>query len=143
VRSLIRRRGGRATSRRIHDLLVESLPPLINRRVLDAGWGLGGTMVDLAGRARGDYVGVTLSARQREAGMRAIERAGLADRIRILVQSYDQPPPGPYDVILAIESLAHSREPMKSVAALDRHGHFDMQACSGLLIRQADRSGVR
>ena len=111
---------GRATSTRLHDLLLESLPPLTNPRVLDAGCGLGGTMIDLAGRMRGSYVGVTLSATQREAGMRAIERAGLADRVRILVQSYDQPPPGPYDVILAIESLAHSPDPMKSVAALAR-----------------------
>ena len=50
--------------------------------------------------------------------MRAIARAGLSDRVRILVRSYDQPPPGPYDLILAIESLAHSPDPMKSVAAL-------------------------
>jgi SAM-dependent methyltransferase len=111
---------GRATSTRLHDLLLESLPPLLNSRVLDAGCGLGGTMIDLAARTPGFYVGLTLSARQRAAGARAIERAGLSDRVRILVQSYDQPPHGPYDVILAIESLAHSPAPMTSVAALAR-----------------------
>jgi hypothetical protein len=40
----------RVTSTRLHDLLFESLPPLTNPRVLDAGCGLGGTM---AGRAGG------------------------------------------------------------------------------------------
>jgi tocopherol O-methyltransferase len=109
---------GRTTSTRLHDLLIELLPPLTDRRVLDAGCGLGGTMIDLARRTRGLFVGVTLSAAQRDAGARAIERAGLADRVAILVQSYDQPPPGSYDVILAIESLGHSPDPMRSVAAL-------------------------
>jgi hypothetical protein len=50
--------------------------------------------------------------------MRAIDRAGSSDRVRILVRSYDQPPPGPYDLILAIESLAHSPDPTGSVTAL-------------------------
>ncbi len=109
---------GRATATRLHDLLLESLPDLTHSRVLDAGCGLGGTMIDLAGRTRGSYVGLTLSATQCETGTRAIERVGLSDRVRILVSSYDQPPSGPYDVILAIESLAHSPDPMKSVAAL-------------------------
>jgi SAM-dependent methyltransferase len=111
---------GRPTSTRLHDLLLESLPPLINPRVLDAGCGLGGTMVDLAGRAGGTYLGLTLSPQQRATGTQAIARAGLSDRVRILVQSYDQPPPGPYDLILAIESLAHSPDPMTSVTALAR-----------------------
>jgi tocopherol O-methyltransferase len=111
---------GRATSTRLHDLLLESLPPRSSSRVLDAGCGMGGTMIDLARRTPGTYIGVTLSAGQREAGTQAIERAGLSDRVRILVHSYDQPPPGPYDVILAIESLAHSPDPMTSVAALAR-----------------------
>jgi SAM-dependent methyltransferase len=109
---------GRTTSTRLHDLLIELLPPLTTARVLDAGCGFGGTMIDLAARTGGSYLGVTLSATQRDAGVRAIARAGLADRVSILVQSYDQPPPGPYDVILAIESLAHSRDPGNSVAAL-------------------------
>jgi SAM-dependent methyltransferase len=111
---------GRTTSTRLHDLLLELLPSLTTARILDAGCGLGGTMIDLAARTGGRYIGVTLSATQREAGVRAIARAGLADRVRILVQSYDQPPPGPYDVILAIESIAHSPDPMNSVAALAR-----------------------
>jgi SAM-dependent methyltransferase len=111
---------GRPTSTRLHDLLLESLPPLTNPRVLDAGCGLGGTMIDLARRAAGTYVGLTLSPEQRATGTQAIARARLSDRVRILVQSYDQPPPGPYDLILAIESLAHSPDPMKSVAALAR-----------------------
>jgi SAM-dependent methyltransferase len=111
---------GRPTATRLHDLLIDALPSLIDARVLDAGCGMGGTMIDLAGRSHGTYVGLTLSVGQRDAGREAVERAGLSDRVRILVQSYDRPPPGPYDVILAIESLAHSPNPMTSVTALAR-----------------------
>lgn len=114
------RAGGRATPTRLHDLLIESLPPLANPRVLDAGCGMGGTMLDLASRLGGDYVGVTLSPSQAAIGRRAIARAGLADRVRVLVQSYDDPPAGPFDAIIAIESLAHSPDPTTSVTALAR-----------------------
>jgi SAM-dependent methyltransferase len=114
------RAGGRPTPTRLHDLLIEWLPPRRNPRVLDAGCGMGGTMLDLAARRGGDYVGVTLSESQAAIGRRAIARAGLDHRVRVLVQSYDDPPAGPFDAIIAIESLAHSRHPAVSVTALAR-----------------------
>ena len=43
---------GRVTATRLHDLLLESVPHLTNPRVLDAGCGLGGTMIDMAGAGR-------------------------------------------------------------------------------------------
>lgn len=114
------RAGGRATPTRLHDLLIDSLPPLASPRVLDAGCGMGGTMIDLAARGSGQYVGVTLSASQAAVGRRAVARAGLGLRVQVLVQSYDDPPSGPFDLIIAIESLAHSADPKVSVAALAR-----------------------
>jgi SAM-dependent methyltransferase len=112
------RAAGRTTATRLHDLLVEALPPLDAPRVLDAGCGLGGTMIDLATRIGGTYVGLTLSDRQAAEGRRAVREAGLEARIEIRVRSYDLPPDGPFDLILAVESLAHSPDPAASLAAL-------------------------
>jgi len=112
------RADGRPTMGRLHDLLVDALPALVQPRVLDAGCGLGGTMIDLARRVGGTYVGLTLSDRQAATGRRAAREAGLASTIQILVGSYDHPPEGPFDLIVAIESLAHSADPAASLAAL-------------------------
>jgi SAM-dependent methyltransferase len=75
-------------------------------------------MIDLATRVGGTYVGLTLSERQAATGRRAAREAGLASTIQILVGSYDHPPEGPFDLIVAIESLAHSVDPAVSLAAL-------------------------
>lgn len=114
--------GGRPTRTRLHDLLMVAIGPLtrggVPLRVLDAGCGYGGTMIDLCRRAGGTFVGVTLSERQAAIGRRAITRLGLSDVVRIDVRDYDTPPEGPFDLIVAIESLAHSQDPAASVAAL-------------------------
>lgn len=112
------RADGRATPTRVHDLLIESLPPLNEPHVLDAGCGMGGTMLDLASRLGGEYIGVTLSESQAAAGRQAVARAGLSDRVRLLVQSYDEPLAGSFDLIVAIESLAHSADPATTIATL-------------------------
>jgi SAM-dependent methyltransferase len=103
---------------RLHDVLLETLPASAFGRVLDAGCGMGGTMLDLAARTPAVCTGLTLSMRQALIGTRAIERAGLAARVAILVRSYDDPPQGPYDSALAIESLAHSPHPAASLRAI-------------------------
>jgi SAM-dependent methyltransferase len=110
--------GGRPTSTRLHDVLCDALPPTLEPRVLDAGCGLGGTMIDLARRRGGRYLGVTLSATQAAVAARAIVGAGLAGSVAVRVGTYDDPPSGPFDWVIAIESLAHSAEPNASLAAL-------------------------
>jgi len=109
---------GRTTTTRLHDLLLECLPPLKHPRVLDAGCGFGGTLLFLASRINGTFTGLTLSARQADVGRRAIANAGLAGSVDVQVGNYDTPPPGQYEVIVAIESLAHSSHPAASLAAL-------------------------
>lgn len=109
---------GRPTATRVHDILIESLPPLRVPRVLDAGCGLGGTLLHLASRIDGTFTGLTLSERQAQIGRRAIVRARLDKSIEILVRSYDTPPPRRFDVTIAIESLAHSADPGASLRAL-------------------------
>ena len=112
------RADGRPTATRVHDLLADALPPLTEPRVLDAGCGLGGTMIDLATRVGGTYVGLTLSEKQAAIGRRAAERAGHGRAIQFQVESYDTPPPGPFDLVVAIESLAHSSNPEQTVRRL-------------------------
>jgi SAM-dependent methyltransferase len=112
------RAAGGPTVSRVHDVIAEALPPLTAPRILDAGCGLGGTMIDLAGRLNGTAVGLTLSEQQRATATRVIEARGMRGRVEVRVQSYDAPPSGPFDLIVAIESLAHSLDPQVSVAAL-------------------------
>jgi SAM-dependent methyltransferase len=112
------RAGGRPTVTRLHDVLLEALPPLTHERVLDAGCGLGGTMLDFASRGGGIFTGITLSERQAKIGRKAVARANLGERVRIVVQSYDTPAAAAHDVVVAIESLAHSPDPYVSLRAM-------------------------
>jgi len=112
------RAGGRATVTRLHDILLGALPAPPSGHVLDAGCGLGGTMLDLAGRSPARFTGLTLSEHQAAVGRAAAAKAGFADRIVIEVRSYDSPPQGPFDLAIAIESLAHSPHPDSSIGAI-------------------------
>jgi SAM-dependent methyltransferase len=112
------RSGGRPTFTRLHDVLAAALPSPLRGRVLDAGCGLGGTMLDLAARGSATFVGLTLSERQAAVARRAAAKGGLESRIEVRTDSYDTPPAGPFDLVVAIESLAHSAQPAKTVAAL-------------------------
>src|SRR5262245_42690911 len=61
---------GRPTPTRVHDLIAGDVPPLGGALALDAGCGLGGTMLDLSERLQCRFVGLTLSPRQAEAARR-------------------------------------------------------------------------
>jgi SAM-dependent methyltransferase len=106
------------TVTRLHDVLLGALPGPPSGHVLDAGCGLGGTMLDLAARSSARFTGLTLSERQAALAQAAAAKAGLADRIAIEVRSYDSPPQGPFDLAIAIESLAHSPHPTSSIGAI-------------------------
>ena len=112
------RANGRATFTRLHDLVVEHLPPMREPRVLDAGCGLGGTMLALASALHATCTGLTLSSFQAAKANAAAAGLGLERQVNAVVQSYDAPPDGPFDLVVAIESLAHSADPARSVASL-------------------------
>jgi SAM-dependent methyltransferase len=108
----------------VHDRLIAALGSLAAPRAIDAGCGVGGTIFYLQGRLGGQYDGLTMSAVQQARAIREAERRGVADNCRFHVRSYDQPlpdlAPGGVDLIVAIESLAHSARPAGSIANLAR-----------------------
>jgi SAM-dependent methyltransferase len=110
---------GRPTFTRIHDILFAELADTTPRRMLDAGCGLGGTMLACVERFREiAATGLTLSTSQAQQANSAAAARRLDGRVQALVRSFDDPPRGPFDLIIAIESLAHSNDPAASVTAL-------------------------
>jgi SAM-dependent methyltransferase len=105
----------------VHELIAARVADRPPSRIFDAGCGLGGTALWLAGRFGASADGVTLSARQAELANVEAARRGLGTRCRFRVASYDDAlPAGRYDLIVAVESLAHSPDPAASLANLAR-----------------------
>lgn len=110
--------GGAPSPFVIHRLMLEGLDLPAAPRVLDAGCGYGATMLDLAPKLGGDWTGLTLSPVQAARGMAEIAGRGLAERVRIVVRSYDAPVEGRFDLAYGIESLIHSADPARTIANL-------------------------
>jgi len=102
-------RGRTAGLEHVNNRLLEAadLPP--GPRVLDAGCGFGGTIFHWHNRVGGSYDGLTLSRVQLRVARREARRRGIDGNCRFHLQSYDAPVAGPYDAVVAIESLIHSR----------------------------------
>jgi tocopherol O-methyltransferase len=93
-------------------------------RVIDAGCGLGGTILYLHRKLGGEYHGLTVSPTQRAHAEREAKRRRVAQACHFHLQSYDDDPggllPSGADLVVAIESLAHSPDPVRSIANLAR-----------------------
>ena len=107
-----------------HDRLLTTLGPIAAPRVIDAGSGFGGTVFYMCARLDGQYDGLTLSPVQQARAAREAARRGVAGSCRFHVRSYDADltdvVPGGADLVVAIESLAHSADPLRSVVHLSR-----------------------
>ena len=130
--------GGGYQSLTVHRLLASSDPAVASAdviherilaavdleapRVVDAGCGLGGTIFYLHRRLGGEYDGLTLSPTQRVHAEREAKRRGVAAACRFHLRSYDDDlraiVPEGADLIIAVESLAHSVRPERTVANL-------------------------
>jgi SAM-dependent methyltransferase len=103
----------------VHEHVLAALGPLTSPRVIDAGCGLGGTIFYFHRRLGGEYHGLTLSEAQRSRAHREARRRGVAADCRFHRRSYDRPltdlVPGGADVVIAIESLAHSADPTLTI----------------------------
>ena len=108
----------------VHERILAAAGEIQAPRVVDAGCGLGGTIFYLHRRRGGEYDGLTLSPRQRAHAEREANRRGVAAACRFHLRSYDDDllsiVPDGADLIIAIESLAHSAQPGHTIANLAR-----------------------
>lgn len=109
---------GLASPRTTEILVAEAAGPMAAPRILDAGCGLGGLGLVLLERFGGTLHGIALSPAQIARAQTEAVRRGLAADFR--VASYDDPLAGPYDLIVAVESLAHAADLAKSLGNLAR-----------------------
>ena len=90
--------------------------------VLDAGCGLGGTLLFLHARLGDRGLGITLSPEQAARATGAAATRGASQAVRFAVRDFDAPLvdllPDGVDLIVAIESLAHAPDPMATLARL-------------------------
>jgi SAM-dependent methyltransferase len=110
--------GGQPSAMLVHRLMLEGLALPAAPRVLDAGCGYGATALDLLPTVGGDWLGVTLSPVQIARGQAEAERRGLGAQLTFALQSYDDPLPGGFDLVIGIESLIHSADPARTIANL-------------------------
>jgi len=92
--------------------------------VLDAGCGLGGTLLFLHARLGARGIGITLSPDQATRAHASAASRGAADTCRFVVRDFDTPlgdlAPHGVDVVIAIESLAHAPDPATTIGRLAR-----------------------
>ena len=108
----------------VHEKLLAAIAPMSEPRAIDAGCGLGATVFYLRARIGGCYDGLTLSSTQRTRAAKEAKRRGIADTCRFHMRSYDGDlddlVPGGADLVIAIESLAHSPDPACTIVHLAR-----------------------
>jgi SAM-dependent methyltransferase len=108
----------------VHERILAAAGSLHAPRVVDAGCGLGGTIFYLHRALGGEYDGLTVSPRQRAHAEREARRRGVSAACRFHLRSYDDDlraaVPVGADLVVAIESLAHSGNPARTIANLAR-----------------------
>src|SRR5262245_26352691 len=121
-RLLISDREGVTPADVVHERLLSAVGDLCAPQVVDAGCGVGGTILHLQARLGGEYDGLTLSPVQQARALAEATRRGLSDACRFHLRSYDLQlyaiVPDGANLIVAIESLAHSSDPVQTIANL-------------------------
>lgn len=118
--------GTEARSRRtaglehVNNRLLNAVELPSNPKVLDAGCGFGGTTFHWHSRVGGTYDGLTLSRVQLRVAQREARRRSIEGACRFHLRSYDTPITETYDVVVAIESLIHSRDLATTIPNLAR-----------------------
>jgi len=83
------------------------------QKILDIGCGWGGTAIYLAQNFDVHVTGVTLSTQQHKLAIERVVKAGLTDKVDILLQDY-RDLPGPFDRIVSIGMFEHVGTPQFS-----------------------------
>jgi cyclopropane-fatty-acyl-phospholipid synthase len=76
-------------------------------RLLDVGCGWASLLIHAARHYGVHAVGVTLSAQQRELGLRRVAELGLGDRVEIRLEDYRELADDPFDAVSSIEMGEH------------------------------------
>jgi cyclopropane fatty-acyl-phospholipid synthase-like methyltransferase len=123
-RLLLARSPGVAAAHVVHERILEAVGPIARPRVIDAGCGAGGTIFFLRERLGGEYDGLTLSPAQHHRATREAGRRNQTASCRFHLRSYESDlgdlARGGVDMVVAIESLAHSPNPARTIANLSR-----------------------
>jgi SAM-dependent methyltransferase len=102
----------------VHDLIARELDGIAQPTGLDAGCGYGGTRIVFHKWTGGHRHGSTVNQRQVEVARRNFTALGLESSLTIERRSYDEALTPRFDVVVAIESLIHSRDPARTIASL-------------------------
>lgn len=93
-------------------VLAERAAIKVGDRVLDAGCGVGGSSLWLAGERGCNVTGITLSAKQVQKAQAFAQDAGLSEKAGFEVKDYTATgyPDESFDVIWAVESVCHAAD---------------------------------
>lgn len=94
----------------IYDWILERVEPAGIRQVLDAGCGVGYGAIRIAQRLGCRVTGISVSECEVANASAAASRLGLGERVEFHRTSFDDLRPARYDLIVAVESLKHSRD---------------------------------
>jgi len=102
----------------VYEWLGDDLALKGSDRVLDVGCGVGYGTLHLAERGVARAVGLSISEDELRHASRACAHSRWATAVEFVRGSFDRPPPGPFDVIVAVESLKHSTDLCLSMRGL-------------------------
>lgn len=97
---------------RMNDVLAEKAEISSQDRVLDAGCGVGGAAIYLAGKFHCHVEGITLSQKQADFGRAKAAERHLQDKVNFSVADFTKMPfaDESFDVVWAVESVCHANE---------------------------------
>lgn len=104
----------------IYDWIADRIDPPRRGSILDAGCGVGFGTLRLVQRTDCRVTGISVSAREIAVAQRSAKQANLAARTRFRRLSFDELPAASYDVIVAVESLKHSSNLVRSLRSMLR-----------------------
>ena len=127
------------------DLICRKLALAPGMRLLDVGCGWASLLIHAAQHYGVHAVGVTLSAQQRELGLRRVAELGLADRVEIRLQDYRElgapgSPDEQFDAVSSIEMGEHVGQQNYPVYAAQLHRM--LRARGRLLLQQMSRGAA-
>jgi SAM-dependent methyltransferase len=104
----------------VYEWLADELHLKATDRVLDIGCGVGFGTLRLSDRGVAHSTGLTISHAEAQRAARSASRCHRPHAIAFVEGSFDRPPEGTFDVIVAVESLKHSSDLGGTLRALDQ-----------------------